>query len=129
MRIYRCFQLPSQTASFDWWSLPSSAEVGATVTFCDGTLWIFMQKVKARQNSHIPASKTSLTSAFYTKFQETASLLEEDADSDSFVVDNVEPAAVASLFSLDGDLEGLEVHSARFLETDANCMVSVRSIC
>ena len=53
-------------------------------------------------------------------------MLEEDADSDSFVVENVEPAAVVSL---DGDLQGLEVHSARFLETDTNCMVSVRSIC
>ena len=40
-------------------------------------------------------------------------MLEENADSDSFVVDKVEPAAVVSLFSLDGDLEGLEVHSER----------------
>ena len=56
-------------------------------------------------------------------------MLEEDADSDSFVVGNVEPAAVVNLFRLDGDSEGLEVHSARFLETDPNCMVSLRSIC
>ena len=94
----RCFQLPSQPASFDWWSLSSSGEVGATVTFPDGTLWLFTPK-------------------------ETASLLKEDANSDSFVADNVEPAASVSLFSLIGDFVGLEVHSASFLETDPNCLV------
>ena len=50
-------------------------------------------------------------------------MLEEDADSDSFVVDNVKPAAVVSLFNLNGDFEGLEVHSTQFLETDPNCLV------
>ena len=57
------------------------------------------------------------------KFQEISSLLEEDADSDSFMVDNVKPAHIVNLCSLNGDFDGLEVHSARFLETDQNCLV------
>ena len=54
-------------------------------------------------------------------------MLEEDADSDSFVARNVEPAAIVRLFSLNGDSEGLQVHSTRFLETDPNCLVGAYS--
>ena len=42
--LFRCVHLPSQPASFAWWHL-SSSEVGATVTFPDGTLWSFSPKV------------------------------------------------------------------------------------
>ena len=53
-------------------------------------------------------------------------MLEEDTDSDSFVAHDVEPAAVVSLFNLNSDLEGLEVHSTSFLETDQNCLVGAQ---